>query len=272
MWRGAAPRRRRLPKGCPTRGAAGKLLDEALLQGDYFPDAHLDVILPTLLAFEAFVLVDHDQRRRRHYRFQFTFAGELLDKALLRAHSFAGAHGDVVLLAHLAWSARRSCSSTRSASTTSSSTRSTGRGRDLDAKAPDLCYCVAGPFGAHFDYLFSAYSLCLLTSAKSTTTRPAHGDGPRGDPEFAMMDLGRGRSSTRRRSWPRTRTSSTSTSAREPRRPRLRSRLRWGLGLSVRGFGLRVGLSAGLRLRCSGLRAPGRRPGACAAGKGRWAR
>ena len=52
MWRGAAPRRRRLPKGCPTRGAAGKLLDEALLQGDYFPDAHLDVILPTLLACE----------------------------------------------------------------------------------------------------------------------------------------------------------------------------------------------------------------------------
>ena len=84
VWRCAAPRRRRrrLPKGCPTRGAAGKLLDEAL-PGHYVPDAHLDVIMPALLACETFVLVDHDRRRRRRYRSQFMFAGVVLDKALL---------------------------------------------------------------------------------------------------------------------------------------------------------------------------------------------
>ena len=84
MWRCAAPRRwrRRLPKGCPTRGAAGKLLDEAL-PGHYVPDAHLDVIMPALLACKTFVLVDHDRRRRRRYRSQFMFAGVVLDKALL---------------------------------------------------------------------------------------------------------------------------------------------------------------------------------------------
>ena len=175
----------------------------------------------------------------------------------------------MVLLAHWAWPARRSCSSTRSASTTSSSTRSTGRGRDLDAKAPDLFYCVAGPFGAHTHYLFSAYSLCLLASAKSavaTTTRPARGDGPRGDPEFSVMDLARGSNAPRR----------DGGHGRGRARVKLPRANRDGrgsspgsdgaLGLSVRGFGLRIGLSglsAGLRLRCSGLRAPRRRLGAC---------
>ena len=59
MWRGAAPPRRRLSKGCPTRGAAGKLLDEALFRGRYFREAHLDVILSTRLARETIVPVDH---------------------------------------------------------------------------------------------------------------------------------------------------------------------------------------------------------------------
>jgi len=57
VWCDAA-RRRRLPKGCPTCGAAGKLLDKALLRGHYFPDSHLDVILPTHLACETIALVD----------------------------------------------------------------------------------------------------------------------------------------------------------------------------------------------------------------------
>ena len=46
--------------------------------------------------------------------------------------------------------------------------------------------------------VLSAYSLYLLASAKSTTTRPARGDGPRVDPEFAMMDLARGADAPRR--------------------------------------------------------------------------
>lgn len=61
-----------MARRCPTAAAAAaqglpdarrrgqKLLDEALLRGHCFPDAHLDVIMPTLLAGETFVLVDHD--------------------------------------------------------------------------------------------------------------------------------------------------------------------------------------------------------------------
>ena len=117
--------------------------------------------------------------------------------------------------------------------------------------------------------VLSAYSLYLLVSAKSTTTRPARGDGPRGDPEFAMMDLARGADAPRR----------GGGHGRGRARVRLPRANRDGrisgpgsggaLGLSVRGFGLRVGLSglsAGLRLRSSGLRAPRRRLGACVSG------
>ena len=70
-------------QGLPDARRRGQAPRRGAAPGNYIPDAHFDVILPTLLPCETFVLVDHDRRRRRRYRSQFTFAGELLDKALL---------------------------------------------------------------------------------------------------------------------------------------------------------------------------------------------